>query len=49
VGGEVLLRYPGISPKERKGVLEEIRWEQRTGALTSFSDAVIWLDQRFSG
>lgn len=49
VGGESLLRYPGISPKERKSVLAEIRWRQRTGELAGSSEALSWLDERFAG
>ena len=46
--GEELVRFSGISPRQRKGILLEIRMMQRTGKLLDRNDALEWLSQRVS-
>ena len=48
VSGKVLLGYPAISPEERRPILAEIRFRQRTGELKTPEDALHWLEKRVS-
>ena len=45
IGGEVLLRYPSIRPEERKILLADIRFRQRTGEFQSREDVLGWLKE----
>jgi hypothetical protein len=46
--GEELVRFSEIPPRQRGGILLEIRMMQRTGKLLDRNDALEWLSQRIS-
>jgi hypothetical protein len=48
VSGKVLLDYPAISTEERRHILAEIRFRQRTGELKTSEDVLRWLEKKGS-
>lgn len=48
ITGKVLLDHPAIAPEERRHILAEIRFCQRTGELKTPEDVRHWLEKRAS-